>query len=113
MARELRTAEEFRQLASDAEDAASKLREVADLLDKDQMEGLLVHGGSVVNQHLPRLWEWSNSMLTEYQSQSKAYLSGRESKASYDQRRHRGKVSFPVDEPEPKPRKKKTPKKKG
>lgn len=112
MARELRTPEVLRQLADDAEDAASKLREVADRIEAEGMEGVLAHGGAVISQHLPKTWEWANALQVDLESQAKAHHAGRESRAAYDKRRHanRGRVS--TTEPDVAPKKKATKKKK-
>lgn len=114
MARELRTPDEFREIAEMAEDIASKLQEVAKLIENAGMQGIWTHGFSPINNYLPKTWEWANKLKTEFESDHRAVSQGKISKAEYDKKRNQPKTLPTLDAPSPvkkKATKKRPPKK--
>lgn len=106
MARELRTPEEFREVADTAKDIAAKLLEVAKMVEEAGMEGIWTHGNAPIHTYLPKVWEWANKLKTEYESDYRAFAQGKMPKAEYDKRRNQ-----PKTEPPPAAKPKKRPKK--
>lgn len=95
MARELRTPQEFREVAATANEIAKMIDEVATLIEESGMSGVWTHGNAPINTYLPKVWEWANKLKTEFESDYRAFAQGKMSKAEYDKRRNQAKHEPP------------------
>jgi hypothetical protein len=99
MARNAHTSDDFDSMAAELSGAVDALKEIATLMRESELPFSLIHGTTASNVYVPALLDWIGKAKVDTQSQVRAHLAGKQSKAEFHKQQNQSRKAAAAKKP--------------